>query len=124
MQFRAGALRLLYRSASAIAAQLCHFKFTWNRKRAVVRSQFFHNVGIVNGPIRRATTTSWDDFIATVLANAGGILGFSREPAAEPVISFQVTDLALVGHGILQYADQAHGDSWQRLILGLVELPR
>jgi hypothetical protein len=58
MQFGAGALRLLHRSASVIAAQLCHFKFTWNRKRAVVRDPFFHKVGIVKVPTGRAVTTS------------------------------------------------------------------
>ncbi len=39
------------------------------------------------------------------LAEAGGILGFAREPAAEPVVSLQVADLALVCHRVLQHAD-------------------
>ena len=124
MQFGAGALRLLHRSASVIAAQLCHFKFTWHRQRSVVRDQFFHKVWIVKVPTERAATTSWDDYLAKVLANAGRVLGLPREPAAEPVISLQVADLALVGHGILQYADEAHADGWQWLILRFVELPR
>lgn len=39
------------------------------------------------------------------LPEAGGILGFTREPAAEPVVSLQVADLALVCHRVLQHAD-------------------
>ena len=58
------------------------------------------------------------------LAEAGGILGLTREPAAEPVVSLQVADLPLVGHRVLQHADEAHGYGWEWLILGLVELPR
>ena len=58
------------------------------------------------------------------LANARGIIGLAREPAAEAVVGFQITDLPLVGHGILQDAHQAHGDRWPRVVLGLIELAR
>ena len=47
-------------------------------------------------------------FLATSfegLAEAGGILSFTREPAGEPVVSLQVADLALVCHRVLQHAD-------------------
>jgi hypothetical protein len=37
------------------------------------------------------------------LLEAGGILGFTREPAAEPVVSLQVADLALVCHRVRQH---------------------
>src|SRR5215510_207911 len=59
---------------------------------------------------------------AAVLANARRILGLAREPAAEAVVGFQITDLPLVGHGIFQDADQAHSDRWPRVILGFIEL--
>ena len=57
-----------------------------------------------------------------LLADARWILGLAREPAAEAVVGFQITDLPLVGHGILQDADQAHSYRWPRVILGFIEL--
>jgi hypothetical protein len=56
-----------------------------------------------------------------LLADARWILGLAREPAAEAVVGFQITDLPLVGHGILQDADQAHSYRWPRVILGFIE---
>ena len=41
------------------------------------------------------------NFSDTTLADAGRILGFAGKPAAEAVVGFQITDLPLVGHGIL-----------------------
>jgi hypothetical protein len=51
---------------------------------------------------------------AVLSADARWILGLAREPPAEAVVSFQITDLPPVGHGILQDADQAHSDSCSR----------
>src|SRR5206468_12427031 len=56
------------------------------------------------------------------LTELGGIIGLTRKPAAEPVVGLQITDLPLIGHRVLQYAHEAHGYSWEWLILGLVEL--
>ena len=58
-----------------------------------------------------------------LLADAHRILGLAREPAAEAVVGFQITDLPLVGHGILQDADQAHSDRWPRVIGGKTFVP-
>ena len=66
-------------------------------------------------------------FLATSfegLAEAGGILSFTREPAGEPVVSLQVADLALVCHRVLQHAYQPHGYRRERLIPRFIELPR
>ena len=57
-----------------------------------------------------------------MLADARWIFGLAREPAAEAVVGFQITDLPLVGHGILQDADQAHSDRWPRVIGGVKHL--
>src|SRR5262245_2366238 len=59
---------------------------------------------------------------SSMLADARRILGLAREPAAEAVVRFQITDLPLVGHGILQDADQAHSHRWPRVILEFIEL--
>jgi hypothetical protein len=58
------------------------------------------------------------------LTEAGGILAFTRKPAAEPVISLQVTNLVLVGHCVFQNTDDAHRYGRKRLILRFVELPQ
>ena len=55
------------------------------------------------------------------LAKAGRILALTWKPAAEPGISFQVTNLALVGHCVFQNTDDAHCYGWKWLILGLVQ---
>ena len=53
-----------------------------------------------------------------MLTDARWILRLAREPAAVAVVGFQITDLPLVGHGILQ----AHSYRWPRVILGFIEL--
>jgi hypothetical protein len=57
---------------------------------------------------------SADESSDGLLADARWILGLAREPASEAVVGFQITDLPLVGHGILQDADQAHSDRGPR----------
>src|SRR5688572_14703145 len=61
--------------------------------------------------------------MATALSDAARVLGLAREPAAKPVVRLQIADLSLVGHRVLQHADEAHGYGWERLIPRLVELP-
>src|SRR5919106_4202974 len=58
------------------------------------------------------------------LTELGGIIGLTRKPAAELVVSFQITDLPLICHRVLQHAHEAHGYSRAWLILGFVELSR
>ena len=60
--------------------------------------------------------------IGKLLADARWILGLARKPSTEAVVGFQITDLALVGHRVLQDAHQAHSYRWSRVILGLIEL--
>jgi hypothetical protein len=72
--------------------------------------------------LRQSGEDSFGRVGESVSADARWILGLAREPAAEAVVGFQITDLPFVGHGILQHADQAHSYRWARLILGFIEL--
>src|SRR5207245_9355079 len=55
------------------------------------------------------------------LTELGGIIGLTREPAAEPVVGLQITDLPLSGHRGLQHAHEAHAYSRKWMIRGIVE---
>src|SRR5690348_2822862 len=49
--------------------------------------------------------SSFVSAVGGLLAHARWILRLARKPSAEAVVGFQITDLPLVGHGVLQDAD-------------------
>jgi hypothetical protein len=81
-----------------------------------------HQALSVSGSGLSYLLTYWLWVFSGQLADARRILGLAREPAAEAVVGFQITDLPLVGHGILQDTDQANSYRWPRVISGFIEL--